>query len=611
MLKYEEVKETALRNNFKIEELSETKNQKRLLRLTCPEGHSRTLPRGEFTSRFKGICAECSKNVPLTVETFLKDEKTKSRLQEGFLIKDVFRKNQEVVFSVTCSANHNYEIPRWRFNAGASCGTCTGKDKKETFRKLKESAKKEGWEILSENYEDQYQKLSFKNPEGIVFEMSADSWKRGHRSSRGSLVQVKDRKIEDVKKEFEAEGYQLLENQFISVKTKMKARCPLEHTFSVTYNHWKSSGVRCSVCNGTPAWTMEEILADPIYQQNGYKVKSTLTKKRKVHVILECEKGHELSPIQPSMFKARIARGLRCPTCYPMSSNAELDILEEIKKHYPDAQKKRIQGIEFDIFSESGKFAIEYCGLYFHSEALIDSSKEFACKITGKKRNKLIWYHSYKQQFLKQEYPEIKLFTIFEDEWLDKKEIVLNRILKKDRIYARDTLFKPIKQIESQEFLRKNHLQGAAPNSHTLCFGLFYLEELIGVIVFGSHPRQGHPEIVLSRLCFSKYHVLGGSEKLFKNSLPSLPSGKIISWSDNRYSEGDVYKRLGFTLEEELPPDYSYCKPGEFPIRVSKQSMKKTPQERLLHKTEHELRLEQGWFRIWDCGKKRWVYSRS
>jgi hypothetical protein len=35
--------------------------------------------------------------------------------------------------------------------------------------------------------------------------------------------------------------------------------------------------------------------------------------------------------------------------------------------------------------------------------------------------------------------------------------------------------------------------------------------------------------------------------------------------------------------------------------------LKKTPEERLINKTEKELRQEQGFYRIWDCGKKRWV----
>jgi len=34
--------------------------------------------------------------------------------------------------------------------------------------------------------------------------------------------------------------------------------------------------------------------------------------------------------------------------------------------------------------------------------------------------------------------------------------------------------------------------------------------------------------------------------------------------------------------------------------------MKKTEEERILGKSEHELRLSQGYLRVYDCGKQRW-----
>ena len=39
----------------------------------------------------------------------------------------------------------------------------------------------------------------------------------------------------------------------------------------------------------------------------------------------------------------------------------------------------------------------------------------------------------------------------------------------------------------------------------------------------------------------------------------------------------------------------------------SKQSKKKTKEEAALGMSEHELRLSQGYLRVYDCGKKRWV----
>jgi hypothetical protein len=113
----------------------------------------------------------------------------------------------------------------------------------------------------------------------------------------------------------------------------------------------------------------------------------------------------------------------------------------------------------------------------------------------------------------------------------------------------------------------------------------------------------------LDRLVFADgVRVVGGASKLFKAlAIWAINHGyyEIVSWSDNRWSEGNVYDKMGFFLEEELPPDYSYVKGDN---RYSKQSLKKTSAEKLTGKTESQLRREQGYDRIWDCGKKRWVY---
>lgn len=85
---------------------------------------------------------------------------------------------------------------------------------------------------------------------------------------------------------------------------------------------------------------------------------------------------------------------------------------------------------------------------------------------------------------------------------------------------------------------------------------------------------------------------------------------KIISWSDNRWSKGDVYECLGFKLDGDLKPDYSYVNiknPNK--KRISKQSQAKKKTGCPEGKTEHEWCLEKGLSRIWDCGKKRWVYE--
>jgi hypothetical protein len=127
---------------------------------------------------------------------------------------------------------------------------------------------------------------------------------------------------------------------------------------------------------------------------------------------------------------------------------------------------------------------------------------------------------------------------------------------------------------------------------------------------FGRHPRKTN-ELVLDRLCFkTSVSVAGGASKLFKFLVDMTKTPSLISWSDNRWSEGRVYASMGFKKEAEFPPDYSYVsfKNGH---RYSKQSQKKSAVNCPNELTEVSWARSRNLHRIWDCGKIRWSWTSS
>lgn len=96
-----------------------------------------------------------------------------------------------------------------------------------------------------------------------------------------------------------------------------------------------------------------------------------------------------------------------------------------------------------------------------------------------------------------------------------------------------------------------------------------------------------------------------GAGKLLKFAMKENGWNHVISWSDNRFSNGKMYEKIGMTLEEELGPDYSYWSILDDTIR-SKQSCQKKNIGCTPGQTERDRALELGLFRIWDCGKRRW-----
>ena len=128
-------------------------------------------------------------------------------------------------------------------------------------------------------------------------------------------------------------------------------------------------------------------------------------------------------------------------------------------------------------------------------------------------------------------------------------------------------------------------------------------------MTFGKHHRNSNKELILNRFAIKDgVSIAGGASKLFKNACKILPKGLIKSWSDNRWSQGNVYEKLGFILQGELPPDYSYVYKQ---TRVSKQSQQKNKTKCPTELTEVEWAHQRGFYRIWDCGKKVWVFENK
>lgn len=248
---------------------------------------------------------------------------------------------------------------------------------------------------------------------------------------------------------------------------------------------------------------------------------------------------------------------------------------------------RKTMGFELDLFSPTHQMAVELCGMYWHSEQRgyypknYHYNKYLSCRTSG-----------------------ITLLTIFEDEWLKNRDLVLSIVESKlgkftKRIAARKCKVQPLSSSTAKSFFDQFHIQGGCQSTESA--GLIHNDELVAAMSLGPHHRDSKT-LVLNRLCFApRTQVIGGASRL----LSHLTKGRaLVSWSDNRWSTGKVYEELGFKLDREYGPDYSYTNNRE---RLHKQRFKKSltgcPQNVL----EAEWAKQHGWYRIWDCGKKRWV----
>jgi hypothetical protein len=303
----------------------------------------------------------------------------------------------------------------------------------------------------------------------------------------------------------------------------------------------------------------------------------------------------------------------RCPTCNPRNrpSNSENEIIEFIKSFNIEVlsgKKDLIKNpetnrfLELDIFIPSKNIAIEFNGLYWHNEQFRDNK-----------------YHLMKYNLCKD--LNIKLIQIFEDEWVFKKDIVKNIIKNKlgilndtKMIHGRKCIIKKINTNDKNIFLQNNHIQGK--DQSLIKLGAFYENELVAVMTF-SHGNATRGTLTkdllyweLSRFVVDmKSHIPGIGGKLFHYFKNNFEWNKIISYCDLRYFDGGIYNKLGFKLDKIVEPDYSYTYLSSGLKRIHRYALRKKLDEPK-DIPEYILREAQGFIRIWDAGKYKFVYEK-
>jgi len=295
-----------------------------------------------------------------------------------------------------------------------------------------------------------------------------------------------------------------------------------------------------------------------------------------------------------------------CPTCYPKtgSSIGESEVIafiDSLNVTYELHNRTLVAPKEIDIYIPEQKVAIEYCGLYWHSDRkIMDDS-----------------YHQKKWKICQES--GVRLITIFEDEWRIKPEICKSRLkyalgLGSNICFARQTTIRNISSIEYKQFLETYHIQGTV--SSKIKLGAFHDNNLVAVMGFGSKRK-----ILGSSTKDNEYELLrfattgnipGIGSKLFKYFIKTYSPAEVISYCDLRWGTGVFYHQLGMLLEKTTVPNYWYSKDGN--TRKSRYSFTKhSLVESGLdgNKTERALMEEAGYYRIYDCGNYKFIYRPS
>lgn len=544
----------------------------------------------------------------------------------------------------TCELGHPFKAEPHRLVAGRGCPVCAGKVVVAGFNDLATTnpqlasqwhPTRNGAVTPQAVTQSSHRRVWWICPDGHEWDASPNDRKGGKQGCpvcANMRVQTGFNDIATLRPDLAAQWHPshngTLQPTSISLESNTKVwwRCDIGHDWPSSPSRRKLYG--CPVCAGRRVKTgfndlasqLPDVAAQWHPSKNGELTAADVTLGSKRRVWWRCSYGHEwATPVHDR------SRGHGCPKCLHRVSAAEMELAEllamlgagEPIPQYPAGQGRK----SFDLYLPSRNVAVEVNGLYWHHD--------------GRKNGGL---HAHKTRLAAQ--AGIQLFHVWEDDWRDRREVVVRTLAAKlgltknlpdalpdlppkcsERVGARTLAIAEASPATARMFLDANHIQGATTLNRR--FVLLDADGEIRALLGLRSPRSGARmkrqagewEVARYATCgivpggFTR--LLSHAEKVFLAEGTELV--RWITFAAADISDGGLYKISGFTARETLRPDYRYV--------GAKTGWRRAPKEAFQRKrfrddpalvwdeswTEAIAARENGLFRVWDCGKVRYV----
>lgn len=364
--------------------------------------------------------------------------------------------------------------------------------------------------------------------------------------------------IVDINRKYD-DKYTLLEEDYKGAKSKTRIFCNehKEHFNQIPRDLLRGGG--CKVCK----FLLRSLLKSKSQKQ--FEKEANLVHNNKF-TYGEYKNSHiNMDIICPEhgVFQQRPwnhLNGYECPKCNHNISKPEQEVADFISDYVAIEQsdKKQLKNkAELDIYIPSIKQAIEFDGLYWHSNKHVSNV-----------------YHKWKQDLCKQK--NISLIQIFEDEWINQQEIVKSNLLNfigktRKTIYSSNCEVREVNVDVAEKFLNENHIKGHSIAS--IYLGLFFNDELVSMLTISK--KESYHEIL--RYC-NKIHlsVSSGFYKMLKYFETKYKPKQVTYTHDRRWSNINVFETAGFINKGNTSPSFQYTN-GRF--RYNNQTNSKDEQK--------------------------------
>lgn len=568
-----------------------------------------------LSNHLKGCgCPECGDNRKLSTEEYVSKLKEKYK-NDNIIFDKVKYINNHTPIILICKEHGEWSILPTSLLKNLECPICRKKHLYEQQAKTTEKFVEEAHELYGDEYD--YINTHYKNNKSkvcITCKKHGEFWQLPNNHLKGEGCPKCSREKAWNKRErvttesliarfqkVHGYNYDYSSVEYKTPKDKVKIEC-LEHGYFYQLPYAHLNGQGCPKCGKNKlsqifAKSNDEFIKEAnAIHNNEFDYHNTHYKNCKKKVEIICRKHGSFWQSPMSHLK-----GTKCPMCYAelSVSKNEIEFRDFVQKLCVGEiirfnARNIISPLELDIVNTVRKIAFEYDGLYWHSNEKV------------KDKN----YHLNKtKKCIEKGY---RLIHVFEDEWLNKKDIVKSRIgnilgKTQNRIGARKCIIKEITPSQSREFLNKNHLQGNVNSS--IRYGLFYKEELVSVMTFRKLRKSlgcvsEEHVYELTRFCNKlNYNIIGAASKLLKHFVKCYSPIKIISYADKRWSNGNMYYKLGFEHIRDSKPSYFYTLNGkERENRFVHRKDVLAKEGYYPNKSESQIMKERRYFKIYDCG---------
>ena len=167
--------------------------------------------------------------------------------KEGYyLLSDTYKNNRDKL-KVMCLYGHKYMV-NWDnfYNKKSRCPYCYGRYL--TYEQVKSYIEETGSKLISDTYVNAHTHLNVKCKCGNIYPITWNNYKRGKRCPKC----CHNRKIDiNYVKDFALnEGYEVLSSEYINAYERLAFRCNKGHNFNIPWCYFQS-GTRCLYCRNS------------------------------------------------------------------------------------------------------------------------------------------------------------------------------------------------------------------------------------------------------------------------------------------------------------------------------------------------------------------------